>query len=337
MSTSTGPVVLSESEVSALLDLDEVITSQRQAFTALGEGTGLVAEKAVLECPDGTSTLSYLGRVNPSHGVVNKVVSILPDNPARGLPAITATLVVLNPDTGEVDAVLAGGGLTAVRTAAATAVAVDALTDAGAGEVAMLGSGVQGRWHVRALSRVRPLRRVRLWSPNAARRARAAEELSAELGLAVVPVDGPAAAVEGAEVVVAGTLSHTPVVPTAALAEGATVVSVGSFAPDRHEVDQDLVARARLVVDHIPTAVGHAGPIREAVTTGTRPRSDLVSLGQVLTGTPGRRSPAELVFYNSVGLGIQDAAVAALVLAKHRGWRGSRPAGPGAAAADRES
>ncbi|MCO1580544.1 hypothetical protein M8C13_32795 [Crossiella sp. SN42] len=141
MTASAGPVVLSEAEVSALLELDGVIDSQRQAFTALGEGSGLVAEKAVLNSPDGATVLSYLGRVSTAHGVVNKVVSVQPDNPARGLPAITATLVVLHPLTGEVLAVLAGGELTAVRTAAASAVAVDALTQPTAGD---LPSSVQG-------------------------------------------------------------------------------------------------------------------------------------------------------------------------------------------------
>ncbi|MGO1052689.1 ornithine cyclodeaminase family protein [Crossiella sp. CA198] len=319
MTLSAGPVVLNEAEVSALLDLDGVIDSQRQAFTALGEGRGLVAEKAVLDSPDGSTVLSYLGRVSTAHGVVNKVVSVQPGNPARGLPAVTATLVVLHPLTGEVLAVLAGGGLTAVRTAAASAVAVDALTQPTAGDLAILGSGVQGRWHVRALARVRKLRRIRMWSPNRERCAGTAAQLSAELGMEVIPVRDAAAAVGDADLVIAGTLSHTPVVPTAEVARGATVVSVGSFAPDRHELDQALLDRAdNVVVDHVRTATGHAGPIIRAVADGVLREGDLTSLGEVLCGTrPGRRRPSDLVVYNSVGLGVQDAAAAALVLSRH--------------------
>ncbi|MBB4677892.1 ornithine cyclodeaminase family protein [Crossiella cryophila] len=319
MTLSAGPVVLNEAEVSALLDLDGVIDSQRQAFTALGDGSGLVAEKAVLDSPDGSTVLSYLGRVSTAHGVVNKVVSVQPDNPARGLPAITATLVVLHPLTGEVLAVLAGGGLTAVRTAAASAVAIDALTQPTAGDLAILGSGVQGRWHVRALARVRKLRRIRMWSPNQGRCETTAEELSAELDIEVIPVRDAAAAVGDADLVIAGTLSHTPVVPTSEVARGATVVSVGSFAPDRHELDQALLDRAdNVVVDHVRTATGHAGPIMRAVADGVLREGDLTSLGEVLCGLrPGRRRPSDVVVYNSVGLGVQDAAAAALVLARH--------------------
>lgn len=320
MSVNGSPVVLSEAEVSALLELDGVIGSQQLAFTALGEGSGLVADKTVLDSPDGSTVLSYLGRVSPAHGVVNKVVSVHPDNPARGLPAITATLVVLDPQTGAVRAVLAGGQLTAVRTAAASAVAVRALARPEADSLAVLGSGVQGRWHVRALARVRGLRRVRMWSPNTERCAAAAGELSAELGIEVIPVGSAAEAVRGADLVVAGTLSHAPVVPTEEVAEGATVLSVGSFAPDRHELDQELLARAdRVVVDHVPTAAGHAGPIMRALADGLLREEELISLGEVLCGArSGRRGPEELVVYNSVGLGVQDAAAAALVLERHQ-------------------
>ncbi|MCO1580545.1 hypothetical protein M8C13_32800 [Crossiella sp. SN42] len=178
---------------------------------------------------------------------------------------------------------------------------------------------MQGRWHVRALARVRNLRRIRMWSPNRERCAHTAGQLTEELGVEVVPVPDPVAAVGDADLVIAGTLSHTPVVPTAEVAAGATVVSVGSFAPDRHEVDQALLDRAdRVVVDHVPTATGHAGPIMRAVAEGVLTEGDLTSLGEVLCGTrPGRRAPSDLVVYHSVGLGVQDAAAAAWVLSRH--------------------
>lgn len=166
---------------------------------------------------------------------------------------------------------------------------------------------------------MRPLRRVRVWSPNPGRRDDAAAELAAELGIEVRAVASPAEAVQGAPLVAACTLSDTPVVRAADLAPGATVLSVGSFEADRSEVDAELVRTARVVVDHVDTSLTHAGPVVRAIAAGELEAGELVSLGEVLVGSrPGRTGPDQVVFYNSVGLGVQDAAAAHAVLAAHR-------------------
>jgi ornithine cyclodeaminase/alanine dehydrogenase-like protein (mu-crystallin family) len=310
------PRFVTDDQVARLFDVELAISSQRTAFSALGSGQAQLAEKVMLPSPDGTVALCYLSRLSPSHGAVCKLASVYPDNPARGLPSIYASVLVLDPSSGRLIAGLDGATLTAVRTAAASAVAVDVLARPSASCLAVLGSGVQGREHVRAIRRVRPLTEVRMWSPTVAHRESAAASLAAEVGVPVLPVADPAVAVQDADIVVACTLSSTPVVPTGSLAAGATVISVGSFDTTRSEVDDALLRRAgAVVVDHIPTARKVAGPIVHALAAGILAPEKLRSLGEILTGaTPGRTHPDELIFYNSVGLGIQDAAAAAAIL-----------------------
>lgn len=311
----TAARVLTDAEVAARLDLDTAIASQRAAFRALGDGTAQLAPKALLHGEHDTA-LAYFSRLSPAHAAVCKVVSVNPGNAERGLPTISGTVLVLDPDTGALAAVLEAGTLTAVRTAAGSAVAADALAVPGPVDLGVLGSGVQAYWHVRALARVRELKSVRLWSPNAEHRDATAARLADETGLPVTVAAGPAETVDGAQIVAACTLSADPVVQTEAVAPGATVISVGSFEKHRREVDGALLRRAaRVVVDDVATAEATAGCVVAALADGDLDRTDLVPLGAVVTGrAPGRTSPEEIVFYNSVGLGVQDAAAASAVL-----------------------
>ncbi|GAA2791969.1 ornithine cyclodeaminase family protein [Saccharopolyspora taberi] len=306
--------VWSDDEVAAALDFDTAIASQRVAFESLGRGDAQLAEKVAIRTGSDT-TLSYLSRLSPAHGAVAKLVAVHPGNADAGLPAVSATVLVLDARTGRPTAIMAATALTEIRTAAASAVAADALALATADELAVIGSGVQARAHVRAIARVRTLREVRMFSRDPERREAAAAELSAELGLPVRAVSSAAEAVRSAPVVVTCTLSAEPVVATGELAAGAAVISVGSFEHHRREVDAELVRRAAVVVDEVGTAAAHAGPIAHALERGDLRREDLRSLGEVLTGrVPGRADDAELVFFNSVGLGVQDAAAAHAVL-----------------------
>jgi ornithine cyclodeaminase len=223
---------------------------------------------------------------------------------------------LFDPDTGQLVAVLDGEAITTRRTAAASALAVDILAPPESAELAIIGSGVQALAHAQALARVRRLRAIRLWSPTPAHRERAAHVLAVDLGLTVTAVDTAEQAVADMPMVVTCTLSSTPVVQGAWLADGCTLVSVGSFEPTRCEVDDEVLRRAAaVVVDDPATAVEHAGPIIQALANGLLVESRLIPLGAVLTGRLiARRSARDIVFYNSVGLGIQDAAAAWSVL-----------------------
>ncbi|MCL7426066.1 ornithine cyclodeaminase family protein [Streptomyces sp. YS415] len=313
---------LSGDRVTRLLSWDAAIASQRAAFVALGStGADLPGKIMHPSRFDDSVVFAYLSRLSADTGAVAKIGSVNPGNAAAGLPAVHALVTALDPVTGRPVAVMDGTALTTLRTAAGSAVAVDALATPGSTGLAVLGSGTQALAHVRALARVRELKSVRLWSPTARNRARAAETLTAELGIAVEPVGTAEEAVTGAGLVAACTLSATPVVRGEWLAPGCTVVSVGSFEPTRREVDAEAVRRsAAVVVDDPETAAHHAGPVMDALAAGALTAQDLIPLGGVLTGTrTGRAAPADIVYYNSVGLGIQDAAAAWAVVDAARG------------------
>ncbi|WP_328874962.1 ornithine cyclodeaminase family protein [Streptomyces sp. NBC_00287] len=304
---------LSGDQVTRLLSLDAAIASQRAAFVALGSnGADLPGKIMHPSRFDDSVMFAYLSRLSADTGAVAKIGSVNPGNAAAGLPTVHAVVTALDPVTGRLVAVMDGTALTTLRTAAASAVAVDALAGPDSADLAVLGSGTQALAHTRALGRVRDLKSVRLWSPTERNRTRAAQALTAELGLTVEPVRTAEEAVTGASLVAACTLSATPVVRGEWLAPGCTVVSVGSFEPTRREVDAEVVRRsAAVVVDDPETAAHHAGPI---VAARLAPE-DLIPLGGVLTGThTARTGPGDIVYYNSVGLGIQDAAAAWAVI-----------------------
>ncbi|MET9891180.1 ornithine cyclodeaminase family protein [Streptomyces sp. NPDC006465] len=312
-----GPLFLSREQVTRLLDTDAAIASQRAAFTALGDGTAELPGKIMHPSRfDDSVVFAYVARLSADTGAVAKIGSVNPGNAAAGLPSVHAVINALDPVTGRLVAVMDGTAVTTLRTAAASAVAFDVLAGADSAELGLLGSGTQALAHARAVARVRELRSVRLWSPHPGRRARAAQRLAAELGVAVKAVDSAEEAVAGLPMVAACTLSATPVVRGAWLAPGCTVVSVGSFEPTRSEVDAEVLRRAAaVVVDDPGTAAEHAGPVVDALRERRLAPKDLIALGDVLTGRrPARTRPEDIVFYNSVGLGVQDAAAAWAVI-----------------------
>ncbi|WP_020670624.1 ornithine cyclodeaminase family protein [Amycolatopsis nigrescens] len=300
-------------EIAAALDVPAAIESQWRAFTALATGVARMPEKIMVPGPgDGSVALAYAARVSPETGPVCKFVSFNPGNDALGLPSINGMIVALHQETGVPVALLDGAAITTARTSAASAVAVDALAVPEAGELAVIGCGAQGRAHVRAIAAVRAPRRVRMFSPTAERRREAVAALAREF-----PVEesmSVAEAVDGADMVVLCTVSEEPVLSASQVSPGALVLAVGSFEPHRREVGRDLLAMAAaVVVDHAGTAAAHAGPVLDALAAGVI--TEPLELGDVLLGrSTARRSPEDVIFYNSTGIAVQDAAAVWAVL-----------------------
>ena len=310
-------LVLGQEEIESCFDWEAAIASQREAFQALGKGEADQPPKLMLPAPaDESVALCYAARVTPDSGAVSKLASFNPGNAARGMPTISGLITVLSRDTGQPIALVEGTTVTTRRTAAGSAVAVDLLASTSASCLAVLGSGVQGMAHARALSRVRPFTDIRVWSPTLPNRQGAVAWLRDELGAGVHEAETAEEAVRGADVVAACTNSREPVVRGDWLQPGCTVVSVGSFQADRVEVDPEVITRsATVVVDDIATGAEHAGPIVQALAGGDLAEDDLVGLGTVACGhSPGRRSYEDIIFFSSVGLGVQDAAAAAAIV-----------------------
>lgn len=246
-----------------------------------------------------------------------KVVSVFPHNAARhNLPTIHALIALFEPATGRPLAVLDGRYLTALRTGAASGAATRHLARADAQTLAIFGAGGQAPFQVLAVCAVRPITRILIVNRGRER----AEQLRATLeaaGLqAEVQIADARTALAEADVVCCATSSATPIFDDADLRAGTHINGVGSFTPQMVEVPSATLARARVFVDQQAAAWSEGGDLIAAKAAGLLDESRTTELGAVIAGlAPGRRDPAEITFFKSVGNAVQDLAVAQLALA----------------------
>jgi ornithine cyclodeaminase/alanine dehydrogenase-like protein (mu-crystallin family) len=240
-----------------------------------------------------------------------KVASVAPGNPAAGLPRIQATYVLMDAATLTPRAILDGASLTALRTPAVSAVAVDHLAAPDAAELLVLGTGPQAVEHVVALAEVRRFARVRVVGRSAGKVA----DVIAQVSARGVPAEsGSVDHVASADVVACATAAAEPLFDGALVRDGACVVAIGSHEPDRRELDAALVGRALVVVEDPGTALREAGDVVLAVEEGTLDVAALVGLGALVRGEVARREDRPNVF-KGTGMAWQDLAVAAGVVA----------------------
>lgn len=244
-----------------------------------------------------------------SDGVGVKLVGVAPGNRERGLPLIHGLYVLFSADTLVPQALIDGAALTAVRTAAVSALATRHLARPDAHRLVVLGAGAQARSHVDALRLVRPIEEVTVVSRTAASARTLVDALRVE---AVEAAVGTPDAVAEADIVCACTTSPTPVVAGADLAPGTHVVAVGAYQPHTRELDAEVMRRGRVVVEDRAAALAEAGDLAIPAAAGEWQPDDIVAdLAEVVTGTPVRRGPEDITVFKSVGLALEDLAVAA--------------------------
>ncbi len=311
-------LLLTRSDVEAALPMAECIASQEYAFREHGLGNAMTPHRLGLKTPgqDGLyiAMPSYLGG-DPSGAMAVKVLTFYPNNPAAGLPAITATVLLHDPTTGALLAIMDGASITGLRTAAGSAVATKYLARAEAATVGILGSGVQAETHLVAMCAVRPVQTAWVYSRDRDRRTDFAERMAARLGIEVTPVSSARAAVEGAEIVVTATTAREPIVDGDWFAPGVHINCVGSGIPDRRELDDKIVQRAKIVVDTYDSALAEAGDLLIPMAQGLITQRALhADLGEILTGQKaGRTDEAEITIFKSVGVALQDVGAAAWI------------------------
>jgi ornithine cyclodeaminase len=248
----------------------------------------------------------------------SKLVTVFGSNPNRGLPTHLATIVLLDTSTGELLALMDGRFITEARTAAVSAVSTKMLARHDAGVLAIIGSGVQARSHLEAISRVRKLRELRVWSPSRDRREQFATDMQKHVRAAIDVRDSAAEAVAGADVIVLATSARDPVVRSDWIDEGAHVCAVGACRPDQREMDTALITRARVFVDSRAGAVAEAGDLVLPIAEGAFDAGRIAGeLGEVISGAvPGRTGPSDVTIFKSLGMAVEDVAAAHLAYAR---------------------
>jgi ornithine cyclodeaminase len=243
-----------------------------------------------------------------------KVVSIFPGNHGTGFDSHQGVIMLFDTRHGSPQAIIDASSITAIRTAAVSGVATRVLARGDAGDLAILGSGVQAATHLAAMRAVRRLRRVRVWSRNPANAKRFADK--APIPVEVAP--SARAAVEGADLVCTTTASREPILEGAWLAPGAHVNAVGACFAATRELDTSAVARSRLIVDRKESTLAESGDFLLARADGAIGDDHILGeLGSLLLGEiVGRRTDEEVTLYKSLGIAIQDLAAAHFVYAQ---------------------
>lgn len=295
----------------------DCIEAVRDAFAALARGGAIQPLRPVMWLPGRVGALGMMpGYLAPIETMGIKTVSVFPGNEGTEYDSHQGTVTLFDAHNGSLKAVIDATEITATRTAAASAVATDHLARSDASVLAVLGSGTQGRAHLRAIPLVRAIEEVRVWSrsPDHAQRLVAESDPDVKTK-AVSSVDE---AVAGADIVCTTTASPEPILTGAMLEPGMHVNAVGSSVPFARELDSAAMAKSRIFVDRRESTLNESGDFLMARDDGAVDETDLLAeVGEVIVGShPGRESEEDITTFVSLGLAVEDIAAGNLVYMK---------------------
>jgi alanine dehydrogenase len=302
--------------ISAALPLATCIELMADALRAFDRRDVVQPMRSVIQLPDGSGSLYTMPAfIAQPRALTVKMITIFHGNEGGPLPTHQGVVVVFDPRTGAPSLLLDAARLTAIRTAAVSAVATRVLAREDATVLAVLGTGVQARSHIEAMPLVRPIREVRIWGRRADGAQRLADEIAAAGTAAafdVVVCDSATDAVTDADIVCTTTAAREPVLQGRWLRRGVHINAVGASTANARELNSAVVARSRIFVDSIDAALTEAGDLLIPMREGMVDARDWSPIGAVLNGTAvGRATADDITLFKSVGLAIEDAAAAA--------------------------
>jgi alanine dehydrogenase len=315
------PLILSRGQVQELLDMRAAIDAVESALVEFSAGQAVMPVRVTTTVPaHGGVVLGMPAFLGQSNALGTKIVTVYKNNPARGLPTILAVVVVNDPETGKVEAIMDGGYLTAIRTAAASAVGTKYLARAESRTLGILGTGVQGFSHLWAMKEVAALEEVVIYNRSADKAREFKRQYAERFGLPIEIAPNEEAVCRAADILVLATTAAEPIIRREWLKPGVHINAVGSHSPGARELDGETVAAARIVVDSREANLKESGDLLIPLSEGKIGQEAFDDeIGEVAVGKkPGRRSPDEITIYKSVGIAIEDVATASLVLRRAR-------------------
>jgi ornithine cyclodeaminase len=307
-------VLLTEQDVRAVLPMDDLVTAMEVALERFSAGSVRQPLRTVVDAAGHGFYGVMPAYMEDPPALGTKLVSVYHGNTARGLTTHLATIVLHDPATGELQAVMDGRYITEARTAAVSAASTKHLARREARVLAILGTGVQARSHAAAMLCVRPFDEIRIWGRRADHAAALAAELAPSLRVRVDAVPTAHDAADGADVIALVTASPTPVLTRADVRGGAHICAVGACRPNQREMDTALVTASRVFVDSRAGALAEAGDLVIPIQEGAFDAGHIAAeLGDVFGGrAEGRRTPDEITVFKSLGMAVEDVAAARL-------------------------
>ena len=314
-------IILQGNNVRKAIEMNECILAMKDAFAYYSTNRHMTPLRSKVQIEEHEGELLIM----PSHihspkseALTIKIVSIYPHNSERGLPNLHGVVVVMEPKSGRVLALVDGAVLTAIRTGAASGVATDLLARKNSRYGAIIGAGVQARTQLEAICTVRNMETIWIYDTNEGQIDQMIEEMS---GKVAIPKDlrktaSPGEAVHNADIICTATTSRTPVFDDADLKPGVHINAIGSFTPKMKEVPIATLERSYIVVDSNEASLHEAGEIIEALDSGVvTPEKVEIEIGDIILGNqPGRQSPEQITVFKTVGIAVQDAMAARLAV-----------------------
>ena len=314
-------LILNAEEVRKALPMAQVIEAMKKGYAALSGGRAEVPLRARLPVPPQEAVSLFMPAFvedEEEQALAVKIVSVFPKNPAKGLPTIYAAVLALNPETGEVLAVLEGGTLTAIRTGAGSGAATDLLARTDSHTAAIFGAGVQARTQLEAVCSIRRIEKAWVYDPK---QENAENFISEMAGQGHIPTDlqlaaSPKEAVREADIICTATTSTRPVFDFSDLKAGAHINAVGSYTPEMQEVPAALIQEAMLVVDSRSACLAETGDLLTPIAEGLVDEQVIhAELGEIVLGKKsGREGDSQFTYFKSVGVAVQDAMAGQLAL-----------------------
>ncbi len=315
-------VILTHAEVEELLPMRECIPVMAEALADLAKGDVFQPLRMIIRPPGAKGDMalmpSYRAGERAAYGV--KTVCVFPGNPAKGLDSHQGSVMLFSAETGQLQALMNASAITAIRTAAVSGVATRLLAREDAGELAIIGSGIQARAHIEAMACVRSIKVARVASSKFVNAQKFADELGPRYSFPIEAVESVEAAVRGADLIVTGTTAAEPILKREWISACAHLNVVGSSIPTTREVDSATMAAASLFVDRRESTINEGGDYLFALRDGSiGPDHIKAEIGELLIGAkPGRTSADEITLFKSLGLAIEDLASADYLYHKSR-------------------
>jgi len=309
-------LIINHSLVRELLPMQDCMEVVGKALAGLARGEGVQPLRSGILRPDREGVLAWMpGSLAAGQPFGIKVLSVV-DNPGvLGVESHQGAVVIFDPTNGSPLALCEAGAITAVRTAAVSALATDCLAHADSATLAILGAGTQASSHIEAMLEVREISDIRVWSRDADKVQAFAKEQASRHGVTVEAAADIVSAIAGADIVCTTTSAREPILFGQMLEPGMHVNAVGASIPSWREIDPGVLPLATLFTDRRESLSSEAGEFIDAVKTGLVEQGLVVpEIGEVLNGDhPGRTSETEITLFRSLGLAVEDIASAELV------------------------